>query len=269
MRADVFDARMNKSLRLAAQMVALAGAVVFPAQAAEKSAPAPAAQSGVISGKVVESMDAATYTYVEIDTGAATVWAAAPQFAVKLGDKVVVADAMAMKQYTSKTLNRTFDVVYFSGNVTVNGKPTASAAAPAMAGGAAVGASGELPKGHPAVPNAAAAAGPAAPNLANIKRAEGGQTVTEIVTGKAKFAGKPIAVRGRVVKFNGGILGKNWIHVRDGSGAEGTNDLTVTTDAVVKVGDLVLVTGSLATNRDFGSGYSYALIVENAKVVVE
>jgi hypothetical protein len=71
------------------------------------------------------------------------------------------------------------------------------------------------------------------------------------------------------VKFNGGILGKNWLHVRDGSGAEGTNDLTVTTDAVVKVGDLVLVTGTLASDRDFGSGYKYALIVENAKVKVE
>lgn len=250
-------------------MVALAGVVVFPAQAAEKPAPAPAAQNGVISGKVVESMDAATYTYVEIDTGAATVWAAAPQFAVKLGDKVVVADAMPMKSYTSKTLNRTFDVVYFSGNVTVNGKPTASAAAPAMAGGATTGTSGELPKGHPAIPNAGGAMAPAGPDLKNIKRADGGQTVTEIVTGKAKFAGKPIAVRGRVVKFNGGILGKNWLHVRDGSGTDGNNDLTVTTDTVAKVGDLVLVTGTLATNRDFGSGYSYALIVENAQVKVE
>ena len=71
------------------------------------------------------------------------------------------------------------------------------------------------------------------------------------------------------MKFNGGILGKNWLHVRDGSGAEGTNDLTVTTDAVVKVGDLVLVTGILASDRDFGGGYKYALIVENAQVVVQ
>ncbi len=91
----------------------------------------------------------------------------------------------------------------------------------------------------------------------------------EIVTGKANFSGKPIAVRGRVVKFNGGILGKNWLHVRDGSGSEGTNDLTVTTDATVKVGDLVLVTGTLGSDRDFGGGYNYALIVENAKVVVQ
>jgi hypothetical protein len=136
-------------------------------------------------------------------------------------------------------------------------------AAPAISAGAA---SGELPKGHPAIP---ASAKPAGPDLTNIKRADGGQTVTEIVTGKATFAGKAIAVRGRVVKFNGGILGKNWLHVRDGSGAEGTNDLTVTTDAVVKVGDLVLVTGILASDRDFGGGYKYALIVENAQVVVQ
>ena len=105
--------------------------------------------------------------------------------------------------------------------------------------------------------------------MSGIKRAENGQTVAEIITGKAKFVGKSIAVRGRVVKYNGGILGKNWLHVRDGSGAEGTNDLTVTTAATAKVGDLVLVTGVLSANRDFGGGYKYALIVEDAKVVAE
>ena len=235
--------------------------------AAEKAAPAAPAQTNAITGKVVETMNAASYTYVQLDSGKNKVWAAAPQFAVKVGDSVVVADAMPMEKYHSKTLNRTFDVVYFSGHVTVNGAAPMSAVptAPAMSAGAST-AGGELPKGHPPIPTATT---PVGPDLKNIQRADGGQTVHEIVTGKAKFAGKAIAVRGRVVKFNGGILGKNWIHVRDGSGAEGTNDLTVTTDAVVKVGDLVLVTGTLATDRDFGSGYKYPLIVENAKVVVQ
>ncbi len=123
---------------------------------------------------------------------------------------------MPMAKYHSKTLNRTFDVVYFSGNIIVIGGAPMSAvpAAPALSAGAST-KSGELPKGHPAIP---AAAAPVGPDLTNIKRADGGQTVTEIVTGKAKFAGKSIAVRGRVVKYNGGILGKNWLHVRDGSG---------------------------------------------------
>jgi hypothetical protein len=106
-------------------------------------------------------------------------------------------------------------------------------------------------------------------DLAGIKRAENGQTVEEIIKGKAKFAGKRIAVRARVVKYNAGILGKNWLHVRDGSGAEGSNDLTVTTSATTKVGDLVLVTGVLSVDRDFGSGYRYGLIVEDASVVTQ
>jgi len=254
---------MNKTLLTGGLMLAVLGVASWAAGAADKKpAPAAAAQSGVLAGNVFETMNSSGYTYVQVDTGSAKVWVAAPQFAVKVGDKIAVGEAMAMKNYHSKTLNRTFDVVYFSGNVKVNGAPTAFAGAPAMAAAA----SGDLPKGHPAIPNAAASAGP---DLKNIKRADGGQTVTEVVTGKAKFAGKPIAVRGRVVKFNGGILGKNWIHVRDGSGTEGNNDLTVTTDAVAKVGDLVLVTGKLVADRDFGSGYKYALIVEDALVKVE
>jgi hypothetical protein len=71
------------------------------------------------------------------------------------------------------------------------------------------------------------------------------------------------------VKYNGGIMGKNWLHIRDGSGQEGNNDLTVTTDAPAKVGDTVLVKGKVSTDRDFGGGYKYPVIVEDAKVTVE
>ncbi len=253
---------MKHLLRTGGLLLALCGIAGAVAPAAEKPAAGAAAQGGGLTGKVVETMNAASYTYVQIDTGAKKVWLAAPQFAVKVGDQVAVADGMPMNNYHSKTLNRTFDVVYFSGSATVNGvKPGVGAAA--MAAGA-------LPGGHPPMTAPGATAGAAAgPDLKNIKRADGGQTVTEIVTGKAKFAGKPIAVRARVVKFNRAIMGKNWLHIRDGSGAEGTNDLTVTTAADAKVGDLVLVTGVLKLDRDFGGGYKYAVIVEDAKVVVE
>lgn len=212
-----------------------------------------------LKGKVVETLNSGGYTYVLVDAGTTKAWAAAPQFAVKVGDSVAIAEAMPMKGYHSKTLNRTFDVVYFSGNVTVNGKRTADLAA----------SGGELPAGHPPFGKTGGSGTPAGPDLSGIKRATGGQTVAEIYAGKAKLAGKPIAVRGRVVKYNGGIMGKNWLHIRDGSGAEGTNDLTVTTAAKAKVGDLVLVNGVLKTDRDFGGGYKYGLIVEDAQVVVE
>ncbi len=243
---------MKKSLAMGVLFLALIRSHGFAISPNEESALAKSDINASIKGTVVETMNAATYTYVLIDTGAKKVWAAAPDFAVKVGDAVTLAAAMAMPNYHSKTLNRTFEVVYFSGSVMVNGASSAGAT--------------ELPKGHPSLGGAAKSA---VTNFSSIKRAEKGQTVAEIVTGKAKFAGKPIAVRGRVVKFNAMIMGKNWLHIRDGSGAEGTNDLTVTTAAAAKVGDLVLVTGVLATDRDFGGGYNYAVIVEDATVVVE
>ena len=106
-------------------------------------------------------------------------------------------------------------------------------------------------------------------DLAGIKKAVEGKTVAEIFGSKAKLGGQQVKVRGKVVKYNSNILGKNWLHIRDGTGSEGCNDLVVTTAAVVKVGDTVVVSGAISLNKDFGSGYKYAVIIEDAKVAVE
>jgi len=79
---------------------------------------------------------------------------------------------------------------------------------------------------------------------------------------------KTVLIRGKVVKYSPGIMGKNWIHLRDGSGsaADNTNDLLVTTTDPTKVGDVVMVKGVVHTDRDFGSGYAYKVLVEEAKL---
>jgi hypothetical protein len=131
-------------------------------------------------------------------------------------------------------------------------------------------------------PPATSVAQPAAPHpvpavaddtevdLTGIARAEGGKTVAELFAEKDQLAGKPVTVRGKVVKGNANIMGKNWLHVRDGSGADGTNDLTVTTMAELpKIGDTVLVTGTVALDQDFGMGYQYAVIMQDAEIKVE
>ena len=94
------------------------------------------------------------------------------------------------------------------------------------------------------------------------------RTVAEIVTRKADLKDKTVVVRGKVVKFTGGVLGKNWIHLRDGSGsaADGTNDVLVTTTDEAKIDDVVLVKGVVHLDRDFGSGYSYQVLIEEASV---
>jgi hypothetical protein len=221
------------------------------------------------SGKVIETTNAATYTYVCVDSGKATNWAAAQQFAVKLGDIVTITDGMPMPDYHSRSLNRTFPMIYFTGRASVAGAK-ASAAGELPAGhppiGAAAGAAA-LPAGHPPI-GAGAATSPAS-DFSGLKVPKGGKTVADVIKNSAKLNGKSVSLRGKVVKYNAGILNRNWLHIRDGSGEEGGNDLTVTTEMAAKVGDTVLVKGKVATDRDFGAGYKYAVIIEDGEVVVE
>lgn len=137
---------------------------------------------------------------------------------------------------------------------------TEAAKAPA---GMAAGAEAQAPHPTPAPAGAPV-------DVSGVAKAEGGKTVAEVFAEKEALAGKPVTLRGKVVKSNVGIMGKNWIHVRDGSGSDGSNDLTVTTTtAQPNVGDTVLITGPLVLNKDFGMGYQYDVIVEDAQVTIE
>ncbi len=129
------------------------------------------------------------------------------------------------------------------------------------------------PKDTAASPGADAPKPAAAPEKSDIEKAggENGRTVAEVYAQRTELNGKVVTVRGRVTKYNSGILGRNWLHLQDGSGSAGdkTNDLTVTTEgqeAPVEVGSVVEITGTLALDQDFGSGYSYPVLVEKATI---
>ena len=94
------------------------------------------------------------------------------------------------------------------------------------------------------------------------------RTVEEIVSGSAKLKGKTVVVRGTVVRFTSGVLGKNWAHLQDGSGsaAQNTHDVLVTTQDNAKIGDVVVAKGVVRTDLDPGSGYTYKVLVEDAKL---
>jgi len=226
------------------------------AQSAPATPEAPAVAPGK-TGTVTETMNAAGYTYVQVDTGSEKFWAAAPEFPVKVGDDVVVPEGMPMPDYHSKTLDRTFDMVYFVPSV--------------MVGGAEAMMSGAMPEGHPPMENGTSSGKTVVTetdvDLSGIKAAD--QTVADIFAKKADMAGKTVTVRGKVVKFSAEIMGKNWIHLQDGTGEAGTNDLTVTTSATAQKGDTVVISGVLTLDKDFGYGYAYDVIVEDAEVTVE
>jgi len=230
------------------------------AAAADPAAEIPAGEAltptgGGWTGIVKETMNSGGYTYLQIDTGRGSLWAAAPEFKIQVGTQVTLPAGLAMENYHSKTLNRTFEVVYFVDKVQTgaSGRP-AAALPPGMA--------------HPPVGAQAAEAGKTM-DYSGLTKPEGGHTVAEIFAGKKELTGKEVTFRGKVVRFNPQIMGVNWMHVRDGTGAEGSNDLTVTTAGMAAKGDTVLVKGTLAADRDFGHGYKYALIVEGGQVTVE
>jgi hypothetical protein len=85
---------------------------------------------------------------------------------------------------------------------------------------------------------------------------------------RATLGGKSVVVRGKVVKFLAGIMGRNWAHLQDGTGSskDGTHDITITTEATLAPGDVVTATGTLAVDKDFGAGYKYGAIVEGATI---
>ena len=238
--------------------------------AAPLGAPAPAGTA--MTGKVLETMDAASYTYVQVDLGDRKIWAAAPKFEVKVGDTVSVPEGMPMENYHSETLNRDFELVYFVGAIGVGGQPPAmgDAGVPGAAGVLAPQAEGlsqPLPDGlHPQV-DPAQAAKDAKVDFAGLKKAD--KTVGEVFANPAALSGKEVAIRGKVVKFNAQIMGKNWIHVQDGTGEAGGNDLTVTTGGLAEIGDTVVVRGKITLDKDFGMGYRYSVIIEDAAVTVE
>jgi aspartyl/asparaginyl-tRNA synthetase len=102
-----------------------------------------------------------------------------------------------------------------------------------------------------------------------VSKADGadGRTVEELWSQREKLKGKPVAVRGQVVKFTP-VMGKNFLHLRDGSGSaeKKNNDVTVTTADAAAVGDVVTVKGKVILDKDFGAGYAYPVLIDDAKV---
>lgn len=225
--------------------------------AVKPSAPGQKKSPAAQAGKVLEVINAGNYTYLRVDTGREKVWLAAPQLKIKPGEKVTFDTGLPMKNFQSKSLNRTFDMVYFVEGV---GREGDRAAGQAVAQ--------TLPQGHPKISQDNGSGG-AKMEFSKIVKANGGKTIAEIYAQKAQLAGKKTAVRGKVVKYNSGIMGKNWIHLKDGTGSAGSNDLAVTTKGDAKLGDTLLVRGTVVTDKDYGYGYKYPVIIEDAEVTVE
>ena len=200
-----------------------------------------------LSGKIVETMDSGGYTYVHIVKDSKKVWVAVPRMKVTVGQDISFQPGMVMNNFTSKTLGRTFESVVFSNGITE------------QPGTESVEKSGKQ-REKEVTKNV----------TVKIEKAPGpdAYTVAELYGKSSTLDKKKVVIRGRVVKVSEEIMGKNWIHIQDGSGnpSNGTNDIVVTSEELFSVGDIVTVKGTLYEDKDFGSGYKYDVIVEQASI---
>ena len=201
-----------------------------------------------LTGIVLEQIAAPPYLYLRLKTERGETWAAVDGGSVTKGSQVTVSGAMLMKNFESTSLKRTFPEVYFG---TLGSSGSAASA--------------------PKNPHATGAPTSERIVLLKIEKATGAsaRTVAETWAEREGLNGKSVTIRGLAVKVTEGVMGKNWLHVQDGTGAvsKGDFDITVTTLDKVTAGDTVTVTGTVRTDAQVGAGYSYPVLVDNAKVL--
>jgi hypothetical protein len=210
-------------------------------------------ESSSLSGKVVETMNAGGYTYVRIQKNGKKIWVAVPETQVTVGQKISFVPGQEMKDFTSKSLNRTFDSIIFSGGTIDDHAAAADKKEPA----------------HETHAGSKAAVTKPAEKI-SVGKAAGpdSYTVGEVFEKRAALNEKTAVVKAKVVKVSEGIMGKNWIHLQDGTGdaAKGTHNLVATSQDVPSVGDIVIVKGTIYKDKDFGFGYKYDVIMEQASI---
>jgi len=201
---------------------------------------------GTHKGTVSEVIQTPSYTYLLIKESNGDNWIAIPKAEVEEGQQVFYDEGLEMKNFQSKTLKREFETIYF-----VKGIRNEA-----------------LESVDEAIRKNLNKTSSIAKTDIEIEQPQGAQSIAYIFENKSSLSDTKVTIKGKIVKVNNGILNTNWVHIQDGSSFESNFDLTVTTEELCQVGDVVTFIGTIGLNRDFGAGYTYDVIMENATKVV-
>ncbi len=210
---------------------------------------------------VLETMDAANYTYAKVDEGGNVYWIAGPQAEIKVGDEISFIDQMVMEDFRSKALNKTFEYLVFASTLVPTHKSSATATKTEKECDSC-----DTHKTQ-TIDTAHNTAKQEVEEIAviTLPKAEGGYTIEELYEKKADLKDKKVKVNAKVVKVSRNIMNKDWVHLQDGTGKDATSDVVVTAqNADVQVGDTVVVDAVLQTDVDFGYGYFFPVILQEA-----
>lgn len=195
-----------------------------------------------------ETLSTEKYTYLKVSENGESFWIAVPKTPVEIGATYYYQGGLMKKNFASKEYNRVFETIYLVSGISKQ---------PIGQGGPAMGSA--VDQALSQVPGEDATAPPE-----NLKPAPGAVKIATLMGNLSKYDGKVIKITGKCVKVNPMIMGRNWIHLQDGSA--NNFDLTVTTTENVPLGSIVTLEGTIALNKDFGAGYRYNVIMEGATV---
>jgi hypothetical protein len=203
------------------------------------------ARANVHTVVVQEVLQARAYTYLHVKEKDTDFWIAITKREVEPGETFSYAGGLEMKNFESKDLQRTFDTIYLVDRIDGDESlPSAGKRSEEIAR-----------RMKPAIDR----------KDISIEPVEGGTTIGELFSNKDSYANKTVLIKGQVTKVNRAIMGKNWVHLQDGTIGEGKYDLTITTQDEVSIDDVVTFEGTIVLNKDFGAGYAYDVIMEEAK----
>jgi hypothetical protein len=226
--------------------------LLFHAPALVAAEPVPGtSDSGASLDTVVEVIEVPNYTYLRLEER--NIWVAVPTFPVSVGDRVEYTGGTAMGEFYSKTLDRTFESIFFISNVKVVGKNVDSLHRAVMEG-YEPGTENIVPANQVSIE---------APAPGEITRLDDGKSIAEIYSEATELSKQTVKLRAKVMKVSKNVSGRNWITLNDGTGSGPEAKLLATSSELVSPGELVIAVGTVGTDIDIGSGYSYKVLLEN------
>jgi len=199
---------------------------------------------GVHNVLVEEKLDASSYTYLKVSENSKSYWIAVTKMDVSPGEYVIFSKSMEMKNFKSESLDRTFESILFVDDAAKSENEET------------------LKSPHQNIASNKEVS-------VQVEPLKDGYTVEQIYNKKSTLESKTVKVRGKVVKVNENIMGTNWIHIQDGTGKDGTHDLLVTSETVPEVGKTIVAEGRVISDKDFGAGYFYSVLLENSKITIQ
>jgi hypothetical protein len=216
----------------------------------------------VVSAKVLKHKDVPGYSYMFVSDKGKNYWIAASKMEVNVGDSVFFNGAMEMTNFTSTTLDTTFKSILFVNKCSTNKSDIMPANGLSKE-------KEEMLKPHSGMISSFHKKAEKDKLVkVNLKKKKGELTIAELLRNRDKYNGKEVTIKGVVVKYLPGIMNKNWIHLQDGTSSHGIGEIVITTLDKVQKGQTVTLKGKLATNVDFGYGYKYNVIIQNADLVM-